>query len=291
MIVRHKDGYVFGYLQYRVFAYSICLLVQVETLLKGKPTTTKSQTYNASVLNSSFANSLRTMTLLMKENTKAVGVLKKLFKGFLFNQVPTDLASYASWGECEWYNFFIVVRNARNEGPKNYWSNQSQKDCLKGLRDKISNFNLEMQNHIKPILRQESDLTHLTHFYNANGQLLTQTRHLKWNFDEFKLNYSCDKDEFKVWRYYLNKLVVDDDDSIELPHLHRDFVMYDAKKLWHRLVEVFVSRNTKVARNGKKGNLKKRQLILKSLILLYRTYTDRIGPMKLLPYWLRLLED
>ena len=91
MVVRPEDGYVFGYLQYRIFAYSICLLVQVETLLKGKPKATKSQPLGASALNSSFANSLRTMTLLMKENSKAVAVLTKLFKKFLFKYVPTNL--------------------------------------------------------------------------------------------------------------------------------------------------------------------------------------------------------
>ena len=126
MIVEPNDGYVFGYLQYRVFAYSICLLVQVETLLKGQTAGAKSQTCGASALNSSFANSLRTFTLLMKGNLKAVNVVKKLFKDFLFKKVPTNLDQRSSWGECEWYNFFIVVRNERDDGPKNYWSDQSQ---------------------------------------------------------------------------------------------------------------------------------------------------------------------
>jgi hypothetical protein len=32
-------------------------------------------------------------------------------------------------------------------------------------------------------------------------------------------------------------------------------------------------------------------MILKCLILLYRDHSESIGPVKLLPYWLRLLQD
>ena len=38
-------------------------------------------------------------------------------------------------------------------------------------------------------------------------------------------------------------------------------------------------------------NLVQRQLILKCMILLYQQCPLRIGQMKMLPYWLRFLQD
>ena len=110
---------------------------------------------------------------------------------------------------------------------------------------------------------------------------------MKWNFAEFTIDYENRLSKTKVWKYYLDILLVEDEDrdGFIRPMLHKDFEKKDAKKLWDHLLEVFIPEFST------RDNLVKRQLILKCLILLYRKYSKSIGPMKLIPYWLRLLQD
>ena len=53
----------------------------------------------AGALNSTFANSLRTLSLLMRNNSRAKNFVQKLFKKFLFDKVSTDFCDdIESWG-------------------------------------------------------------------------------------------------------------------------------------------------------------------------------------------------
>ena len=73
--------------------------------------------------------------------------------------------------------------------------------------------------------------------------------HVKWNFEEFKPVYSCEKNElFKVWKYYLKVLVqeepittdVNDDaglivngeDQVYRAYLHPKLALDDVRELW-----------------------------------------------------------
>ena len=73
---------------------------------------------------------------------------------------------------------------------------------------------------------------------------MTTSQHLRWNIDDFKIDYACEWQEIKIWKYYLRRLVVDENDTTDLPHLHKDFDKRDAKKLWDHLIEVFIPEST-----------------------------------------------
>ena len=191
IVIRNQESYIFGLMQYRLFAYSISLLCQVETLMKGIPLT---QEKGVTVLKSTYVNALTTFTLLMKQNHKAVYVLQKIFKKFLFDKVSTYNEQIENWGQVEWHNFFVIVRNENLEGPKDFWNEICRSDCLQGLSKEIKSFNKNVSNHINPILRQTNDLSHLTHYYGDNGQVHTTKLHLKWNFEELKIRYKSESE-------------------------------------------------------------------------------------------------
>ena len=71
--------------------------------------------------------------LLVKFNPRALEVLQKIFKKFLFDRVPTVERMKTHWGQAEWFNFFIVARRENSIGPMNYWNEQCRKDCMQGL--------------------------------------------------------------------------------------------------------------------------------------------------------------
>lgn len=59
----------------------------------------------------------------MKQNHKAAYVLQKIFKKHLFAKVNAYERQIENWGQIEWHNFFIIVRNETSEGPKDFWNN------------------------------------------------------------------------------------------------------------------------------------------------------------------------
>ena len=84
-------------------------------------------------------------------------------------------------------------------------------NVIVSLSKEISIFKESVVAHIRPILQQDNDLTHLTHYFSQSGQMLTMKHHLKWNFEEFKVKHPCEKSMFKIWMYYLKILVQDDE--------------------------------------------------------------------------------
>ena len=67
-------------------------------------------------------------------------VLQKIFKKFLFDRVQTYQGKVKEWGQAEWYNFFIIARFERSEGPSSYWDDTMREDCKKALRKEIKDF-------------------------------------------------------------------------------------------------------------------------------------------------------
>ena len=116
-------------------------------------------------------------------------------------------------------------------------------------------------------------------------------QHLKWNYQEYTINYSCEKQLCKVWKYYLTELLVEGEFKSEAnprgtkPTLHRDLQAEHVIDLWDHLTMKFMPSSP--------TNMDKetRRLILKIMILLYQKYSERLGVLKTLPFWLRFLED
>ena len=47
------------------------------------------------------------------------------------------------------------------------------------------------------------------HEFNREKRVISRSTNLKWNFMEFQIKYQCLKQQCLVWKYYLNKLLVE----------------------------------------------------------------------------------
>ena len=165
-----------------------------------------------------------------------------------------------------------------------------------GIDGEISRFMDTQSDHMRTVLlqpREKKDrlLTHLTHQYTPKGEIQSSVNHLKWNYQEFTINYSCEEALCKVWKYYLTELLVEGEFKSESnprgkkPSLHKDLKPEHVVDLWDHLTMKFMPSTP----NGKDADL--RRLILKIMILLYQKYSEQLGVLKTLPFWLRFLEN
>ena len=115
--------------------------------------------------------------------------------------------------------------------------------------------------------------------------------HLKWNYQEFTINYSCEEQLCKVWKYYLTELLVEGEFKTEAkprgkkPMLHTDLKSEHVVDLWDHLTMKFMPSSPH------SNDKEMRSLILKIMILLYQKYPEKLGVLKTLPFWLRFLEN
>lgn len=116
-----------------------------------------------------------------------------------------------------------------------------------GIDEEISRFKETEAEHTKAILQQprekkERYLTHLTHQYTQNGEICSSVQHLKWNYQEYSINYSCEKHLCKVWKYYLAELLVEGEFKSQenpngtKPSLHKDLNPEHVQDLWEHLM-------------------------------------------------------
>ena len=52
-----------------------------------------------------------------------------------------------------------------------------------------------------------------TKVFNSEGEIESNVKHLKWNFQEFNVNYTHESDttegKYKLWKYHLKELLID----------------------------------------------------------------------------------
>lgn len=218
-----------------------------------------------------------------------------MFKKFLFKKVKTYIQDEESWGQYEWYNFFKLAK-LNYKGPASIWNEEMRSELQTGIDEEITRFKETQSEHIKAIIMQPREkkdryLTHLTHQYTYNGEIFSSVQHLKWNYQEYSINYSCEKQLCKVWKYYLAELLVEGEFKSQenpngtKPRLHKDLNPEHVQDLWEHLTMQFIPSNPS------NMELSTRKLIMKIMVLLYQNYKEKLGTLKTLPFWLRFIEN
>jgi len=126
------------------------------------------------------------------------------------------------------------------------WNKEAREELLKAVTQEIADFRrseLENTRVLLGILKQKRtfEMMHPGYVFNErDGHIETTIRHLKWNFQEFRVNYTHKRDEMKLWKYYVKELLIDgrlsSTDTIgTAPRLHPSLVSTDVPELWRHL--------------------------------------------------------
>jgi hypothetical protein len=70
-------------------------------------------------------------------------------------------------------------------------------------------FEESQTSHLNSLSGYEKTISHPALMFNSQQVVVSDVSHLKWNFEEFNVSYSVYQDQFRVWKYYLSKLLDD----------------------------------------------------------------------------------
>lgn len=110
---------------------------------------------------------------------------------------------------------------------------------------------------------------------------MSNQTNLRWNLSEFEVSYECLRPLYKVGKYFLRKLLVlDDEPTVELRKSPSLRVHIDQPVgFMDELISRFISSD----------DPDEHEVIVMTLCVLYRKQFDKIGSLKSLPFWLKLV--
>ena len=118
------------------------------------------------------------------------------------------------------------------------------------------------------------------HEFNIEKKVISKCKNLKWNYEEFEVDYQCLKPKYLVWKYYLTKLLNEENlEETKRPYFTKEIVK--PIPFWNELKIRFMST----------FDNEEQKIILKTMAVLYNTHFDTLKELKSLPYWLKLVDQ
>ena len=100
-----------------------------------------------------------------------------------------DLLKTFNWEENEWRYFFFQVIRQNYDSPTEQWNDLIRAEMLAALRNEVSMFSKGQLKHKQVLTDQLRELTHPTHEYSNDNQIVSKVKNLRWNYEEFRVNY------------------------------------------------------------------------------------------------------
>ena len=137
-----------------------------------------------------------------------------MFKKSLFSQVDTSLELFKNynWEEDEWTGFFKNILQKNYDTAEVQWDDDIKKELVYSIKKEVDAFIKAKKKHKQALTNQLRELTHPSHEFAPDHSIISKVKNLRWNFEEFRVNYSVDKVKFRVWKYYLAKLLNENGD-------------------------------------------------------------------------------
>jgi len=216
---------------------------------------------------SSFSRNQRTESLiflisLLQENKDACLLLKRVFPEYMIQKVENAPADLSQWKLFEWTQLFTLLQKDTST-PTEQWNEAFKSELLNQLSAANQRFLYK--------LGLPSD--GLTTSKGTSEKRREMLMNLRWNFEEFEVNYQTVVNSAKVGRYFLEGIFEDG----ETPKLLVNFS--DPKEFWNDLNLHFQNSE----------NVSEASKLIKIMILMYSKYFKEIKTFKLMKTFLRYL--
>lgn len=200
---------------------------------------------------------------MLSENQTACSLLIRLVPKCLLSRISTSQSDISKWGLPHWEEFFGVLSQNFNT-PTEQWNDACRKELLSKVKNADEGF-----------FRKRRDITEKEITLNNNDINIPESKllSLKWNYEEFSIEYEALRPKFLVWKYYLSCLIRDKENPIITIAISQPL------RLWNELNTSFISSLDEL----------EKEKILKTLILLYRFHYHHIREINAIPYWVHLL--
>lgn len=200
---------------------------------------------------------------LLIGNTEMIQVLSNLFPKSLFEKIQNDPQPF-NWIN-EWDDFFLIIKQNFSDAIL-IWNDECRNELIQYLEKKFNEYDeININQNIKNILQsKENNINEININQNYfeptdkfDKELFSRINSNTIEYKNFKLNYITLQNEVFVWKYYLKKLIKENQG---IPSFVLD--IENPKKLWKNIImEICLQ------------NIPDRIIImLKVLILLYKNY-------------------
>lgn len=202
---------------------------------------------------------------LLTENQLACSLLIRIIPKCLLSRISTTQSDISKWSSTHWEELFNILKENFNT-PTEQWNDNCRKELLLKLKKADEEFSKKRRDITeKEILLNNGDIN------IAENKFLS----LKWNHEEFFIDYEALKPKFLIWKYYLSCLIRDKEEPIITIAISQPL------RLWNELSYSFIS----------SLNSLERDKILKTMVLLYRFHSHHIREINAIPYWVHLLRN
>lgn len=135
--------------------------------------------------------SLSLVSNLLHRNKTAVRLIAKMFPQSLFYKVEgaDELFKQYSWGRWEWEQFFAKLKGNYNTATEQ-WNKQTRNELYDYILKEVDNYT-NTQKEFSHNRHQHEEL--LTSKHSIYGYVKTEVKYLRWNIDEFEIEYPSHK--------------------------------------------------------------------------------------------------
>jgi len=214
---------------------------------------------------------------MLISHVECTNLISYIFPLTLFYHIE-DKPKPINWLGHEWGEFFETITKDYSQ-IKLIWNQNCRDELIDNLQNLIKNYEqFTDNNNVVSSFRENfaSDnynndkeqvmnysFSNNGHKYN-NSINVENVSHFSLNYKEFRIEYNCLKKEIFVWQYYLKKII----NEKGTPSL--SCRIDQPKKFWKKLKKEIIGKTSE----------HHIILILKTMILLYKTYYESIGDFK-----------
>ena len=195
--------------------------------------------------------SVNLCSLIIVNSPDCCDLMAKIIPRFVYKKVdPTK--KLLMWKPEQWQDLFIAsCKNIFSS--TELWNEETRRELMAHTKDTINNY--------------------LMVKYTEGGDRIA------WNYKEFEINYSSQKQKCKIGKYYLNVLLQNAKKPGEEEPNSLAEKITNPVKFWNKLIYAF------------QGTLEteKQLLILQMLRVVYKEYFQEIGIFRALPYFMNFL--
>jgi len=139
--------------------------------------------------------------------------MTRLFPNTLFTKVgPGEIVNINTgiiipdWSLKNWNDFLDQIQKDFDADPSEHWTRETRSELLDKLEAEIQSF-LKTQTRYM-VTKSGQELVEACHEFDLAGNVYSKRKdNIRWNHQEFSIQYDCLRQYYKVGKYYLKKLL------------------------------------------------------------------------------------
>ena len=209
---------------------------------------------------------------MLYKNKPAVKVMTRMFQKSLFYKVEgaDDLFKEYTWTRYEWQQFFDKIKLNYNTSTEQ-WNKKIRNELFNKILQEIENFVFYQRDFMYS--KDKSKPVHPCQEFNDKNVVMSE-KPLKWNHEEFEVDYPSFRNLYKVGKYFLKVLL---NEKPVVPYLLE--VITSPINFWKEL-------NT---RFHDTENEKEQIIIVKVMIKMYQKHFQMLKELQGLQFWIKCL--